>query len=178
MIPWTITVLICTIFLIFICLYSLLFEKQGNYNNYFDSPKIKYSLDSDISTSLKFVSKGEAECKKCLEGIFGVEFKNVRLNEIKNPNTNKNLEIDCYNPELKIGVEFHGINHYKFIPFFHKTFDAFRESQLRDEFKELTCKKLGILLIIVPYNTKLENICSFILNELKRFNRVQHLTGW
>lgn len=116
----------------------------------------------------KFESKGEAMCRACLESIYNLPFKNTRLSDIKNSNTSRDLEIDCYNEQLKLGVEYHGINHYKFIPFFHKTMENFLEMKERDHYKENMCKKLGITLIIVPYNTKLENICKFLKSELKK----------
>ncbi len=37
---------------------------------------------------------------------------------------NFNLEIDCYSPKLKLGVEYNGAQHYKFIPHFHKNKEA------------------------------------------------------
>ncbi|NQZ58906.1 MAG: carbohydrate-binding protein [Lentisphaeraceae bacterium] len=53
---------------------------------------------------------------------------------MRNPVTggSHNLEIDCYNDELRIGVEYQGRQHYSFNPRFHKNKEAFRNQQYRD----------------------------------------------
>lgn len=178
-IPWKVILVVSIICILSYMLWSLLFNKIGSYStiegNLISEDKLAYSRVKEDS---KYESKGEAIVRTCLENLYSKQFPNVRLNEIINPNTNKKLEIDCYNAELRIGVEYHGINHYKFIPFFHKTLEAFKESQMRDEFKELMCSKLGITLIIVPYNTHHDKICEYIKTELKKRNLLQHIYGW
>jgi hypothetical protein len=74
---------------------------------------------------------------------------------LKNPETNRCLEIDAYHPGLKIGIEYNGIQHYKFPNHIH--FDtpegkkAFRDGLARDLLKKDLCKKHGITLIDIPY---------------------------
>ena len=77
-----------------------------------------------------------------------------------------NLELDCYDPELGIAVEYNGVQHYKFIPFFHKNKEAFLNQKYRDDMKRRICKDNGILLIEVPYTVKTEDIKSFIQKSL------------
>ena len=114
-------------------------------------------------------SKGEIECKRVLEKIFNKPFNKIRPNFLNNPVTggDHNLEIDCYNSELKIGCEYNGQQHYKYIPFFHKNKEAFQNQQYRDELKRRMCKEEGILLIEVPYTVRVEDIESYIKKELK-----------
>lgn len=112
-------------------------------------------------------SKGEAECRRVLETHFGRPFPKARPNMLRNPiGTDSNLELDCYNDELKIACEYQGIQHYKYVPYFHKTKDAFQNQKYRDHIKKEVCIKNGIKLIEVPYSIKIENIKEYILNKL------------
>lgn len=65
------------------------------------------------------------------------------------------LEIDCYIPDLRLGFEYNGIQHYEFTEAFHDTEDSFREQQKRDMEKERLCKERGITLIKIRYDEEL-----------------------
>jgi hypothetical protein len=116
-------------------------------------------------------SKGELECRRVLEKMFNKPFPKSRPNFLRNPvtsyNTDNNLELDCYNEELKIAVEYNGIQHYKYIPFFHKNKEAFQNQKYRDYMKREICEKNGIKLIEVPNTVKIENIESYLREKLK-----------
>lgn len=116
-------------------------------------------------------SKGEVECRRVLEEIFKRPFNKYRPDFLRNPVTSNgmdsnNLELDCYNSELQLAVEYNGIQHYKYIPYFHKTKDSFQNQKYRDYMKNEMCKKNGITLIEVPYTVKVPEIKSFLLNKL------------
>lgn len=179
-IPWVVWVGTSILLLTFFAVTSLIFSKGGTFTTMNDliTPERWFGNSMTIDDNKKFESEGERISRKCLENIYGLPFKNVRLSEIKNPNTDKKLEIDCYNRELQIGLEYHGQCHYKFIPFFHKTVDAFQDSVMRDKWKQQVCEKLGIVLIIVPYTCRHEKICDYILKELKRYGKIDHILGW
>lgn len=115
-------------------------------------------------------SKGEAECRRVLEKMFDRPFPKARPDILRNPVTGGmfNLELDCYNPELNIAVEYHGPQHYKFIPFFHKNREAFENQKYRDYMKKEMCQKNGILLIEVPYTVKVEKIEEFLKEKLQK----------
>ena len=102
--------------------------------------------------------------------MFKKPFNKERPNFLRNPVTGGdfNLELDCFDAELKIAVEYNGIQHYKYIPFFHKNKEAFLNQKYRDDMKRRICKEKGILLIEVPHDIKLENIKDFIETELYR----------
>jgi hypothetical protein len=117
-------------------------------------------------------SKGEAECRRVMEKIFKKPFTKIRPDWLHNPVTSKNLEIDIFNDELKIGVEYSGKQHYHFTPFFHKTKETFTMQQYRDEMKKGKCKERGILLIEVPYNVEIEMIEKFLIQELKKNGKI------
>jgi hypothetical protein len=117
-------------------------------------------------------SKGEIECRRVLETIFKSPFPKTRPNILRNSvtsndNTDFNLELDCYNQHLKIACEYNGAQHYKYIPHFHKSKDAFQNQKYRDYMKRDLCKKNGILLIEVPYTVKIEDIQDYIVKQLK-----------
>lgn len=127
-------------------------------------------------------SEGERICRKFMRETIGVLFKNkngnpepftkARPNFLRNPVTSSkggtfNLELDCYSPKLKLGVEYNGIQHYKFIPHFHKNKEAFRNQQYRDELKRRMCYDNNVTLIEVPYTIKNKDIPLFLFNKLK-----------
>jgi len=114
------------------------------------------------------ISKGEDECKKFMEYYFGKPFSNTRPDFLKNPITNSNLELDVYNDELRIAVEYNGSQHYHFNSMMHgNSKDKFQNQQYRDYIKKNLCKEKGIDLIIVPYTVPKEKIGDFLYEELK-----------
>ncbi|AOC55174.1 hypothetical protein LCDVSa090R [Lymphocystis disease virus 3] len=99
-------------------------------------------------------SKGEMICKQTVEKLTGKSFVKTRPKFLLNKVTGRNLELDCYNAELKLAVEYNGEQHYKYKPFFHKTIGEFRELKYRDLLKQIMCKEADITLITVPYTIK------------------------
>lgn len=116
------------------------------------------------------ISKGEQECKEILKTIYPKhEFKKVRPAFLKNPKTKRNLELDLYNEELKLAVEYNGQQHHEFIPRFHGNRRRYREQVYRDDLKRELCKRAGIYLIVVRYDEK--DIGEYIRCELKKNSR-------
>ena len=141
-------------------------EKGKKYNEKYNE---RYNENIDYLNNNKKDSRGEIECRNVLEKIFNKPFTKIRPNFLKNEVTGGyNLEIDCYNDELKIGVEYNGVQHYKYIPYFHKNKEAFYNQKYRDEFKRRMCKDNGVFLIEVPYTVKIENIENYIVRELDK----------
>lgn len=98
-------------------------------------------------------SQGELRARAYLESRFKKSFPKSRPDFMVNPVTGSkyNLELDCYNPELQLAVEYNGAQHYVYNTFFHKNKEAFYNQKYRDELKRLRCKELGITLIEIPY---------------------------
>jgi hypothetical protein len=67
---------------------------------------------------------------------------------------------------LKLACEYNGAQHYKYIPYFHKTKDSFHNQKYRDYMKRDLCNKNGITLIEVPYTVKIEHIENYIIDKL------------
>ncbi len=106
-----------------------------------------------------------------MESIFGRPFIKVRPDFLKNKITGKekNLELDCYNAELGIAVEYNGEQHYRQLSFFHKNKHHFQAQKYRDFMKRTLCEKAGVKLIEVPYTTKVEHIEDYIRSNLREF---------
>jgi hypothetical protein len=107
-------------------------------------------------------SKGEEICCQTLEQIYGVPFERIRPNWLKNPETGANLEIDCYNHDLRLGVEYNGQQHYVWPNFTGQSYQDFLKQVRRDKFKVDTCDANGVYLITVPYNVPHKLIPKFI----------------
>lgn len=140
-----------------------------------EQPRIIHKAPSDKKQQ-GADSKGEVECRRVLQNIFGKQFDKARPDFLNNPVTggSYNLELDCYDDELKIAVEYNGRQHYEYVPFFHRTKDQFTMQKYRDDMKRRICKDEGILMIEVPYTTNIKDIESFIITTLRRNNRMKN----
>jgi len=136
------------------------------------------SLDSYIDKSLydngKYY-KGEEDTRSIFEEIFKPhKFRTVRPDNLKNPYTGKNLEIDglCRiklgkKRYIYVGFEHQGAQHMKYVKKFHKSILDYEKQIMRDRWKFDKCKRLGIILIEVIDGMK--NKKEFILRELKKY---------
>jgi len=115
------------------------------------------------------VSKSEGKVRQILETYFRKPFDKARPDFLRNPVTgnNFNLELDCFNPELRLGVEYNGIQHYKYTPFFHRNKEAFLNQKYRDDMKRRMCRDYRITLIEVPYTVKYEDLEGYMVDKLK-----------
>lgn len=120
-------------------------------------------------------SKGEQICKEFVEFYFQKPFDKIRPDFLKNPVTGENLELDLYNPDLKLAIEYNGSQHYHYNSFMHKNSrDKFQNQQYRDLIKKDLCGKSEITLVIVPYTVQHDKIGDFLLEEFKRLGYEPH----
>lgn len=138
---------------------------------------IKFWTDDDqfiIQHNLK-KSIGEKLCFQIMNDVLifneksigYYKFEKIRPKWLRCSYSNSPLELDMFNEELKIAVEFNGEQHYKFIPYFHRTEDNFNKQLLRDTEKKEKCRRLGITLIIVPFSCKnFKEVEKCILEQL------------
>ena len=120
-------------------------------------------------------SKGEQVCKEFAEFYFQKSFEKTRPDFLKNPVTGENLELDLYNSELKLAVEYNGSQHYHYNSFMHKNSrDKFQNQQYRDLIKKDLCQKSEITLVVVPYTVPHDQIGTFLLEEFKRLGYEPH----
>jgi len=105
-------------------------------------------------------------CCKVMEEYYQKPFESTRPTWLKNPETGGILEIDCYNDELKIGVEYNGIQHYRYPNIYHRTYQEFIKQVRRDQYKCKKCDDNGVYLITVPYNIPANKIKDYIHKHL------------
>lgn len=106
----------------------------------------------------------ESKCKFILETIFNKKF--IKTRKI----INTGLELDMYNEELNLALEYQGIQHYIEHPkHFHK-YGGFEEQKERDNYKLNFCINNNINLIIVPYTVKGDKLIEFIYTKLTELN--------
>jgi len=117
--------------------------------------------------------KHENKCRDIVENIFGVEFKSSRPMWLKNPLTNKNLELDMYNSTIRtrigygLAFEYDGKQHSVYTPIFHKSQADFLYQVKKDRFKDEMCKKMNVLLIRIPHYIHISDLESYITTRLK-----------
>ena len=91
----------------------------------------------------------EDRVRSILETLTPYHWPSIRPDWLKNPETNRNMELDCFCAELETAFEVDGAQHRRYIRHFHKseTFDAQRQ---RDLLKEALCRARKITLVRVP----------------------------
>lgn len=81
----------------------------------------------------------------------------VKLPGSVNPAKKSVLYLDFFIPNVKTGVEVHGEQHFKYVPFFHKSKANFLYSKARDRNKAEWCSINDIELIVLKYNDSREH---------------------
>lgn len=163
---FNILLVISIVIILILALFNI--GKKGTWStNYMYNPN--YQIYKSNHKGPPKESKGEIECRRVLQKIFNKPFRKSRPDFLRNPVTggNFNLELDCYEESLKLGVEYNGVQHYKHVPYFHKNKEAFRNQCYRDELKRRMCRDNRINLIEVPYTVEIKNIEKFLLKKLK-----------
>jgi hypothetical protein len=154
----------CVGLLILVLIHRKMSRQKGKWGR---SLKNVYLYTSTKKSTSLSESRGEIECRKFLETVFQMPFPKARPDFLKNPVTGNNLEIDCFNPTLRLGVEYNGQQHYSYNSFFHRNIDSSTNQKYRDELKRRICHENGIHLIEVPFTIKLHDIGSFLHLKLK-----------
>lgn len=158
-------VILCLCFVIVIGLINVFTKKKGSWSTSLTAPPIPpiKSLNQENQ------SEGEARARQTLEAYFGLPFSRVRPDFLSNTALGgRNLELDCFNEELKLAVEFNGRQHYEFVPHFHKNIETFHNQKYRDELKRIYCRDNGIYLIEIPY-TESRQLEAFLIRRLDAF---------
>ena len=86
------------------------------------------------------------------------------------------LEYDGYNEELKLAFEYQGIQHYQYIPHFHRNGkEDFEKQKERDALKDILSIENNITVIRIPYEYDCydeEKLKGYIKNELIRTKNI------
>lgn len=134
-----------------------------------------------VVESRKFRSIGERLTCTALEEILERTVQvNIRPSYLINPETNRRMEYDCFDPVLNLAVEYQGEGHYKSI--FGQSQDKVDSQQRRDKAKKVCSIENGVTLIEVPYY---EDVCdpdpynpgaykyNHRLTEAQRYERIK-----
>lgn len=156
-----IVIILIVIAIIFINVFPPKYQLSGDINpKYVEKedvlkPKLK---EDERKDGKRFLSKGERLCKEILEEKFGMkilpfnpESESFRPDWLKNPKTKKNLELDMYNPYMRVALEYQGKQHYVVDGNMTKNSKELEYTKYKDQLKVDKCKEMGINLIVVPY---------------------------
>lgn len=156
------------LFLILLFLYFVFKKKDENVIGYIG---LKNGVPLHLlqtKKKKKRINKTEEMCRDIIQEIYHAPFPSIRPDFLKSPKTKRNLELDCYNSNLKIALEYNGAQHYKYSPHFHKSKKDFYSQVHRDDWKRKKCKELGIILIEIPYWVSPPDLKQFITSELRK----------
>lgn len=82
------------------------------------------------------------------------------------------LELDGFNDEIKLAIEYNGEQHYMYIPHYHDNdINNFHKQQEYDKLKVKLCKENNVFLIVVPYFEP--DLEKFIHNKYNEFLSLQ-----
>ena len=149
----------------------------SDYNNAYSKLKIECQDKHEFYVTLSNLNldrwcpecstrKMERYTKQVAITFLNRKFIKIRPYWFKNEEGN-NLELDMYNDELKLAIEYNGIQHYKYCEFFHKSIEDFNKQVDNDKLKVKLCEVNKVDLIVVPYDEKPK---EFLLSEFKKRN--------
>jgi hypothetical protein len=116
-----------------------------------------------------YCSQGRSEriCRKFFKTIFNKKFPQTKFEWLKNAEGNQ-MHLDGYNSDLKLGFEYNGKQHYKFVAHWFETEEKFESRKSDDELKKKLCEIHGITLIIIPYYISFETLGSYIKKKCNK----------
>ena len=106
--------------------------------------------------------------RAALEELLGQPFKKIRPKFLRNPATNRCLELDAYCESLKLAAEFAGEQHRIWPNSCHNTREDFEKQQARDKLKLELCQQHGITLIVVPDTVARAEMREYVKEQLIR----------
>lgn len=112
-------------------------------------------------------SKGEKSIKSYFtkRNIEFIPQYKIQIQEMSMFGINK-PKIDFFLPQYNTFVEFNGIQHYEYNPFFHENEEDFQKQLDRDKRLRQYCKQRGINLIEIKYN-QIDKIDKILDKKLK-----------
>ena len=117
--------------------------------------KINKKVENQVREALGFKKIGDAWISETLRyQIIQKVFFDKEIQRHHRPGWLEGLELDIFVPEIDLGIEYQGEQHFKAVKFFGGK-PAFRALQHRDARKVQLCKQFGVRLIHVNYDEPL-----------------------
>jgi hypothetical protein len=107
---------------------------------------------------------------KCIENtlLFSYDYcfeKEKTWDWLVNPKTSHHLFVDFYIPELKLCIEFNGLQHYQYTPHFHESIEHYQICAERDKVKERLVLNHDMRFEVIKYDDDIENKLNKILTS-------------
>lgn len=121
---------------------------------------------SEYSIDLKKYSNQRPRCSKYHKAAREVlsekfngysVYEEVKLPGSVNPANRSALYLDFFIPNANLGIEVHGEQHFKFVPYFHKSKAGWLYAQMRDRQKISWCELNGIELVVFRFDESKED---------------------
>jgi hypothetical protein len=94
---------------------------------------------------------GEDKVRSIVEYLTRKPFPQTFPPWLRSPLTNRLLQLDMYNAELRLALENDGSQHSFFNPFFHSTWSTFENAKLIDGVKDQICQSYDVHLVRIPF---------------------------
>jgi hypothetical protein len=111
--------------------------------------------------------------RRSLEALLGVPCPKARPAFLRNPATNRCLELDSWCETLKLGCEFQGIQHCQYPNPVHMTRAQFEAQAKRDALKQRLCSAQGVCLVFVPHTVTRQEMSAYLESQLRELGFLQ-----
>jgi len=115
--------------------------------------------------------KGETKCREVFEDIFGVEFPKAERGYLEwlINDRGHSMHLDGYNEDLNLAFEYQGLQHW--VKRTRDETDEHFNNRVRDDkTKVKLCKKYGVMLIVVDYTIKFEDMKDYIVKKYEEMS--------
>lgn len=131
---------------------STLYRKYGKYSS---NLILKFGGWESILSENGITPSGNSQAENIIKGVLEARnieyFIHYNFEWLKTKDGN-NMYVDFYLPSLNMVIEYDGEQHYKFVPYFHKTIENYNICKERDLLKENLLKKNGITVKRIIYS--------------------------
>ena len=103
-------------------------------------PPLPDAANSDTSSPLERAFRAVLETR-------GYVMPKARPDWLRYPKTGATLELDFYDEEQQVAIEYDGAQHYEYPNQFHKSREEFEEQVARDRWKDAQCDAMGVQLV-------------------------------
>lgn len=145
------------------------FEDDDPQQSIDSTPTLPEGFHTRIAPIVKpkqYESRGERQCRLVMEMMYNKPFPKMRPHFLRNPETGRLLELDCFCEELRLAVEYNGLQHYVWPNYTNQSHKDFIKQCRRDQLKVDLCDLNDVYLITVPYNVPIEEIENYIIYYL------------